>query len=330
MKKAIILLLSIFLVFAGCTGGSSSGSSSGGSSNVDLSSSFNGGNAGIVATFKENLPPQTIRDNGLQTFSIHVELENQGESDVEANKAHVRISGIDTSAFNLNDSSREVPQLRGVTKQGTNVIPGGRANIIFSNLKYTNSLVAGKVPITFYADICYPYNTSSVVLMCINGDTTSAYIDENSNICDLTNENVKYANSGAPVSIENVKQYPNGEHSIQLMFDIVHNPTSDFAKIYEPNSIDSECNIHGIPAKSTQTTVYKDVVFYEIESGIAGLDCEAGNPYGKATLSQGRTTVTCTQDTSNQEEYTKIIKVKLKYDYLDRISKEIEIEHIQK
>jgi len=322
MKKILLIISLVFvLLFAGCSG------SSGTQRGTNQLDSFNGGDSGLSLTFREESPPFTIRDQGLQPFSVAVLVENNGEFDISDNSAHVVLSGFDTTAFELADTSKEVPALRGFKKQGTNVIPGLSQPVIFSNLKYTESLVSGSIPMTMYANVCYPYQTKAVALVCINGDTIPA-IDKRAEICEISGDK-EYANSGAPVKIENVQEFPYGEHSIQIQFDIVHSPTSSSANLYESGSINSDCNIAGNAASSSDALFQRDKVTYIIDSGIAGLDCEGtGTNTNTVSLINNKYTITCVQDTTGQSEYQKPISITLDYDYLDRIGKDITIEHI--
>lgn len=325
MKKILFVLGIIMMLFvSGCSSGSSGANKSG----YELSS-FNGGEDGLVFSFLENAPPSTVRDQGLQPFSIMFSIENKGEADVTANSAHIKLSGFNPADFNLADSSKEVGLLNGFKKQGDNVIPGGRGQVTYSNMKYVPALVSGTVPMKIYANLCYPYQTKAFAMICISGDTTPA-IDTKVQDCEIDG-NKEYANSGAPVKIENVQEYAYGESSVRIQFDIVHNPTSDLANVYEIGSIDNDCNIGGVSASSAEAIFRKDKIKYTVESGLSGLNCEdLGSNTNTISLIENRYTVTCVQDTYGQETYVKPITITLDYDYLDRISKEIGIEHIQR
>jgi hypothetical protein len=325
MKKKLLLIIGITLVFlfAGCT------SESGGKNNRFELDSFNGGDEALTMEFAEQSPPDKVRDQSLQPFSIRVLVENQGEYDIEEGTGYVKLTGFNPEDLNIEQTSKPLNTLRGFKKQGSNTIPGGKQQVVFDNLKYTNSVVSGSYPFKFYANLCYPYQTKAFALICINGNTVPA-IDKKTEICELEGKK-EYANSGAPVKIENVQQYPYGEHSIQIQFDIVHTPTSDQANIYESGSIDSQCNIDGISPSSSDALFKKDKVTYTLESDISGLDCEStGTNTNTITLNSNKYTVTCVQDTTGQEEYEKPITIILDYDYLDRKSKTIQIEHVQR
>ena len=323
MKKILLVLVfGIMLVFAGCTGTTSSKKNG-----YSLDGAFNGGNTAITMEFTEGQPPAKIRDGGLQPFTIRAMITNKGEYDIPQGEGHVVLSGISYDDFNVDEASVELPALRGVKKQGTNTISGAIQPIMFSNLKYLPQLPSGVHTQKIYMDICYPYQTSALISMCVSGSTLQSF-DSDLKVCDVEGTR-KYANSGAPVIVENVKQTPAGTSSVMIQFDIVHKKTSGNGRVYKSGSLDSYCKVYGKSVSSTDADVYENYVKFEVNTGIDGIDCSGtGSNKGEVFLSNGKTTVYCTQDTSNQEDYERPVNVVLNYDYFDRISKDVQIEHI--
>jgi len=323
MKKIFLtIMITAMLIFAGCTGegGSSSSSTSGGQT-------FKGGDKALELTFENGMPPAKILDQGKRPYQIRMKIKNEGEYSIEDKKAHVVITGIDEANFNLvGKSSQELPAIRGYKKQGSQEIKGGEVMAMFSDVKYMADIFSGSMPVTFFADLCYPYETQVSSIVCINGDTS--YKPEGElKVCDL--EGTKSStSSGAPVSIENVKQlYGGNDHSIMLNFDIVHKPTSTNSFLFERNSLDSKCKIGGVNPMSNVEK--KNKVTYLIETEIGGkkFNCENGLNQGTIILSDNRYPVSCTLDTTSESEYNKPIKINLKYDYLERFEKTITVEH---
>ncbi len=320
---SFIILIIVMLFIAGC-----STTNSKNDENSFQLSSFKGGDNGLTLSFENNAPPKVVRDQGLEPFSIRLLIQNMGETNIKENTAFVNLDGFNKANFGIENTSKPLLALRGVRKEGSNVIDGGKEQIVFSNLKYNSSVISGSMPIKIFANICYPYETKVVALVCINGNTIPA-LDKKAEICSLSGEK-KIANSGAPVKVENFKEFPYGRHSVQFVFDIVHNPTSEDANIYENGSIDSSCRIDGFPASSSQALFKRDKVIYKVNTGIPGLNCEGtGNNTNTITLTNNKYTVTCIQNTYGQNEYEKPISIFLYYDYLDRKSTVINIQHIQ-
>jgi len=322
----LILVLSVLLVFSGCTSNSDAKKSGFG-----LKESFNGGDKAIEFAFLAEAPPAKIRDQSMQPFVVRLSVDNLGEFDIPENSAYVSLEGFRPEVLGMTEeqTSKPIQALRGIKKQGSNVIPGGKQQISFENLKYTDSVVSGVVPFTIYANVCYPYQTKSRTIICVNGNTVPA-IDKKTVVCNLE-EAKESANSGGPIKISNVKEYPYGTSSIQFQFDIVHKPTSTSANVYERGSIDSKCDINGKSAGSPDALYKKDRVKYTVETGLTGLNCEStGSNTNTVSLTNNMYTVTCIQDTTDQNEYNQFVSITLDYDYLDRKDIKVNVEHIQR
>ncbi len=321
----LILVMSVMVLFASCT---SDGEVRQGSYEIE---SFNGGSSGLFFEFLENAPPGIVRDQELQPFQVIVRLKNQGEFDIGENEAYVVLAGFKPEDLGLTNEgiSKIIPPMNGFKKQGSNVIEGRTQQVIFSNLKYTESVISGAVSRTIYANVCYPYETRAFTLLCINGDTTTN-LDKSAEICELSSERA-FSNSGAPVHIEKVKQSPYGASSIFVQFDIVHTPTSANAGLYERGSIDLDCNINGHSPTSVESLGKKNRIAYSFNSGLDGVDCDGtGTGNNTIILTGSRYTVTCVQDTTGEREYEKPAIITLKYDYWDRIGTSITIEHVDR
>lgn len=316
----ILTIISIIglLGLGACSSSSSSTNQNGAS--VSLGSPFIGGDEAMNFGFQNQFPPESIRDNAQQRFNIQFELENIGEYDIPAESSYVRLKGIDKESFGISEDSVVLPELRGVSTVSGNSIPGGKHIAMFTNLAYSKELISGSTPMTIHANLCYPYGTKVVSKLCVSGNTYGT--EEENDICSITNEAVEVKNSASPVKIQNVKQYPAGPNSVQLMFDIVHTPTSSDGQIFESGSYDNRCEIEDIYSKKNRVT-------YSIDTGIAGINCEGtGSGTNTVTLSDvGSYTVICTQDTTGQENYEKLISMELDFGYMEKISKTVEIIH---
>lgn len=318
----------MMLVFAGCTSGTSAKQSS-----FQLEGAFKGGDEAISVSFSDGQPPKNVKDGGIQPFPIRVLLENVGEDDILAGEGHVSLAGISFTEFGIakEDASKEMPELRGVRQQGTNVIPGSQQFVMFQGLKFMSDLGSGTQDKTILVDLCYPYTTQARASICVSGNTIQGY-DNDLEVCSLDG-NRQFANSGAPVQIDNVVQNTAGTSSIQIQFDIIHKGSSVNGRVYRSGSLDSECKVQGNPVSSTNAALEENYVTYVVDAGdlTSGVDCGATGVNSETVLlSEGKTTVFCTIDTTGQEDYEKGINVVLDYDYFDRTSVDIEIEHVEK
>lgn len=330
MKKIITLLaITVLLLLAGCTSGTNTGAKTSG---FQLEGSFNGGNDALGFKFESGMPPEKIKDNSIGTFDIRILVENLGEADVAKDTIHVSLTGFDLAQFNVKEKSKSVASdLRGFKKQGANVIEGGKQFVMFNGLQFKDSIVSGTRDETISANICYPYETRAVAVMCVSGNTLIGYDNKYEN-CPVEGEK-QYANSGAPVQIENVKQYSAGESKILLQFDIIHKPAGTYGSIYEVGSFDSECKVKGNTLGSVNAKQSENKVTYTVDSGISGLNCEGtGKNTNTVMLADtGKYTVSCEQSTQGLgEAYEKLARITLNYDYVDRISQTVKIEHIER
>ena len=318
----VVILATLLLVISGCSSSSNDTKSSGISEGA-----FNGGSEALTFSFQEGTPPETIRDGGLQPFSIRLLVQNEGEYSIEQGEAAVSLTGFSSGDLNLDDSSQSLQAIRGVRKQGDNVIDGGRAQVTFSNMKYLPELPSGTHTQTLYANLCYPYKTKSLASLCITGDPLSGY-DEDSSVCDVESSR-DYANSGAPIKIENVEQYAGGQNSIEFKFDIVHSQEENSGTVYRRDSMDTSCNVGGSAPSSSDASLEENYVEFSVDAApLRDISCNGGGKTGEVQLTDGSATVYCSVNTMGEEEYVKPVTVELDYDYLERISKDLTIEHI--
>jgi hypothetical protein len=330
-KKLIILMTSLVLFLAGCTSGGSSGTSGGSSGfNVD---SYSGGDSALTLEFAEGAPPERIRDQGRFPFSVRILLENTGEYDIEENTGYIALAGTDASVLGLTETSQIIPPLRGVKKISDDVRAGGKQTVTFSGLRYTENIGAGTATIPLQAYACYPYKTLSQSSLCLSGDTYQVY-DSDVAICDLESSR-DIGSSGAPVSVQNLQQRPAGDSSIEFQFDIVHSATQNLGRLFRPDTTGENCFINDNSPTSAAANNFEDYVYFEVSTGLENtlnLNCvseeEGVSPNtGYARLYQNKATVYCTQETTGLSEQQKLIKVDLSYDYLERISTSLLVEH---
>ncbi len=327
IKNILLLLsLSMMLLLAGCSSGTNAKQSG-----YVLTDSFKGGNTALDISFVDGMPPERIKDNGIGTFDVRLLISNLGEYDVPKDSISVALTGFDLTELGVTESSKTVPiDLRGFKKQGENVIEGAKQFVIFNSLGFKSSIVSGTRDLQISANICYPYETRSVAVACVAGSTLIG-VDSKYESCELEGDR-SYANSGAPVKIENVKQYSAGESKILIQFDIVHDGNSELGSVYESGSLNSACRVNGNPLGSVNAKNYENKVKYTIDTGLTGLSCEGSNTNTNTVLlGDGTYTVTCEQSTAGLgDAYEKLIRINLEYDYVDRVSKTIKVEHIER
>ena len=314
----VLFSLVVVLVFSGCTQSSGGGSGSGG----DIGSSFNGGSEALTYEFVQGAPPEKIYDGGTRPFNIRVRITNNGEFDIPEGSGYVVLSGVNPPDFNLNDDtlSKPIPPINGYKLRGESVIKGREQVVTFPDLKYIPSHVA---PISHkvFVNFCYPYRTTSIISVCLSGDPLSN-IEEGTKVCDVENSNLDYANSGSPISIENPVQYASGQNTIDIKFNIVHNPKTDKGSlVFERGSFDKFCEVGGKNPGSYETLDKRDKIIYTVESGVPGLICgDGGSNQGSTYLIENRAEVFCTQNVESQKDHIRPFRVTLEYDYFEKDS----------
>lgn len=270
---------------------------------------FIGGKKSIEISV-DNFPINPIRDQGLESFSFDVNIENIGEYDINNNEAYLFLSGFNSANFNLNNTLKK---LNSIDKY---------LSITYNDLTYLFDIIAGTIPMEIFINIFYQYQTKNYALLCFDFD---------SRICNIEDEK-DYISSGAPIKIENFKQFPYSENSIKIQFDIVHKDNSLNSRFFESETKDlfldlSQNNIYNMA--KTELIMKENKLYYEVISDIEGLNCENTNTNSNIILlNNNKYTVSCIQDLDSTNLYQKQIEINLEYDYYDKISKQIEIQHI--
>ena len=315
MILAIIMTTVLFL--SGCGGGSSGVGPS--------STPFVGGSNGLSIEFIEGAPPERVLDSGKQEFTIGIQIENMGESEVKENDGYIEISGVQPEEFSLSESEfkQNLPDdIDPVRKYSDTVVKGGVFTVTFEGLNYEDDLPGNWEP-RIRANLCYNYETNATTAICVKKDMMRR--STNKDVCELNGEKDVF-NSGAPIQITNVKEIPTGEDKLQLTFDVSHvgAPNDRFYKV------DTDCD-------DDVTNMDRDKVYFEISTDINGnkADCsgleEGTGNAGYIKLRNGVTqTVVCNFNVGDVNlDFEKLINVKLGYRYYQFIEKNILIEDVE-
>ncbi len=314
------------LVLSSC---SNSGNNA--NNNQVSSNSFKGGKDALKIEFQDNMPPETITDQGLESFNVRLKVTNLGEYDIPEGTSFVKLANIDPQQFNLNESNivKPLPSLRGYKVVSGNEINPIPIYVSFSNMKFLGNLPSGgKRTLQVYA--CYPYETNAIGTICISPEPYNIYNNDLSN-CEIEGSKEIKSSSG-PLVIKNLKQSPYDQNSIQVQFEIV-DQSSDTLKIYKSDSVDNQCLINGSSLSSTEAFNKENKVIYNVTIPTidkSKINCEYTNSnQNTILLNEGKPyLVTCVINTENEIEKEDSIIINLKYDVVDKISKEINIEHV--
>ena len=224
--KSIIFILVVSFLLVGCDLDSPDDEQMG------FGSSYIGGSDGLSIEFMENQPPSTILDNSQSSFSISLQVKNEGEYDIPAGGVRTKIEGIDPQALGLSELKASLDS----SLRGKRLVSDGQENpgdigyITIDNLYYEDS-VSTNIPLNLRARVCYDYQTNAIInRFCIKENPLS--ISDAS--CEVSGSK-SVDSSAAPVSVRNFNQRPISNDEIRLSFDVVHQNNGE---IISPNTQD--------------------------------------------------------------------------------------------
>jgi hypothetical protein len=291
-------LAALFIIFlAGCAGG-------GKTEKVELTAPFVGGTTGLVSDFVDFRSP--VFDGGRDPFDVVVKLENKGEFTVPANRARVKLSGVNPAEFarleeQLSASPPEDVLGVRVDPQG-NILPGSPVFVEFTGLNHIPPIAGSQLAFPLRAEVCYLYSTRAVSKLCVRENILSP---EAGGICEV-NEDKPVFNSGAPVQVLNVKESARAKDKIGFSFEIANSGTG---QLFERGS-----------ACDRSTRAKENKVYVIVNSGLPGLQCTGLNTAGTkaegfTTLFEGKKIVTCTQGVSSRTDFEQQLDIEVIYDY---------------
>ncbi|MFC1691319.1 hypothetical protein ACFL0W_03995 [Nanoarchaeota archaeon] len=336
MKKPLLSILAILmtamLIFvSGCgeedagTGTSGAGGAGGTAAGAFASSS----NDGFAITFVSGAPPPIVYDDNFE-FDINLRVENMGE--FESDPDYVKITGISPTDFGITaeDLKQDPAVLAAVRKDPAgNIIQGELTNLEFEGLDPV--AVSGNVMFNLQAEICYPYETTSITSICILEDILGTGKPIESAICNPNSDRTTEV-SGGPVEIVNFRESAIGKDKISFSFDVQHRGSGVLFK--EGVEGDNPCK---------ETLANKDKVTVTVDSetklpgdlSCSGLDGNAGEltlfrgEEGAGTASR---TIVCSLSlpSEGRTDYETPITIKVGYQYKQASqTKQIEVKHIE-
>lgn len=311
MKKMLILLMGVLLIISACD-----------SDNNELvtETPFLGGNEGVKISFIDNFPPSTVGDRGEDPFDIIIEVENRGEHAVNAEEAHIRLTGFSATAFGktVEDLTKTLPETLEANEKGPDGTPlvSFPLEVSFDNFNFQGR-VQGNQQLPLRAEICYQYTTTVISNICIKEDFRR---DEEGDICQVAGSRTAF-NSGGPIQVTSMTQSPAGAESTRVTFRVENR---DVGRVFE----------HGSTCSTTNRN--QDRVFVRVH----GLDdegetvsCNLRNSEdgrsGDIVLgSEGFTDVICTFSVSERSiTRPQTYSIELNYNYQEHIQTSLIVEN---
>lgn len=199
MKPYKTTLVAIFtlLFLAACSGGGSDNPADTG---------FIGGDQGLSLEFVNNAPPDTLADNGQQTFPVILRATNGGEERVNVSEATITLEGFSPRAFNtsIEALTKNIPEPIRANRisPGGDTIDSSPVLTEWEDFSYVEREVAGRA-LTMQARMCYEYGSTTRAELCVKNDMLSTSTDT----CEIAGQR-SYSSSGAPLKVTNVVQEP--------------------------------------------------------------------------------------------------------------------------
>ncbi len=292
-----LALISVLLV-SGCVGTQQK-------SETPLSAKpFVGGTNGLVVSFFPGAPAdEVIQDKVVanrDSVTFTTTVENKGETAVGANRATVRLAGINTGADAWNIAGgNEKPvtdALDNVKKVGNQLVPGGQATIDFVSPGYKGKL-EGQFQFKPVADVCYEYASQGVASVCKAENLLKT--PTGTSACKPSGSKTVY-NKGAPVQISSVEQVAFGKDKIGFQIKVKN---VGGGKVFA--SSDLSCTDKSAE-DNNKVTVNDKVILKSVNLGGTGLDLSKCGPLGTYTVANvdqktiplinGEGTILCRED----------------------------------
>jgi len=251
-------------------------------------------------------------------------LENKGGFDVNESRAKVVLSGISSVGFDITYNGTQTIEttnsvkLTKVQQIGEDQIEGGQELIVFE--ANTTPNYPGDQIQTISAKVCYPYGTTAQATACMGqsviGQTTGT------KICEVQGELEGLQNTGAPVRVTKIVQFPRGGAKVTgltFMIDI-ENKGSGTPYIYTGGSY-YDCS--HLNYNHINRVNIKDVYLLSNPDNVATCSQTNSIPIGEKGI-----TVSCVLDNIPEGEYEDTIIAELQYGYTEDESTSVTIRNI--
>ncbi|QQG39116.1 MAG: hypothetical protein HYS32_01515 [Candidatus Woesearchaeota archaeon] len=294
----LVGLLSFLLILQGCEGGKKE----------NTGERFQGSPDGVSLAFTSGKPLSQF--NRGDSVPVEVILKNNGEHDIAAGEAEVKVFGVNLRSFNLMEDFKSVDTvIRGV-KPSEGLDTPGEVKVDFGELRYDEEILSGVYSFTLRAKVCYLYDTLAESNVCVGSTETTETGGEIA--CTIEGEKLKSGDvSSAPVQITSITEKLIGRDKLQIKFVVKNLGGGD---VHLP---DVNCDLPG-----DEGLLIVDVNPDEVQCFFD----DGENDRGKISLDNGEETVTCFKVVSpGQEFFEDKLNIKLSYKYIDRTSTDFKV-----
>jgi hypothetical protein len=273
---------------------------------------------GLAMNFARNLPPSKMFDT--DALDIVVEMENKGASDLTGNRCWLHLAGYDLSIFpNLWPGPYQCGALEARSIYNPD---GGFDTKQFMSPAYSIFLPEGidYLPQTFVVHGCYEYVTKARPIVCIN---PRLYDIRAATEACVVQDVAMAGGQGAPVAVTNVKVQMMKDRAL---FTVTIANSGTGTVLNEQTSLLGDV-VHSCPNKLEYQDI--DIIRYNINIDSAGASLLSCSPemegQRKVRLVNNQAKIICTFAIYGDTAFTTPLKIDLYYNYLDSISKQVEI-----
>ncbi|MEW6063271.1 MAG: hypothetical protein AB1571_02795 [Nanoarchaeota archaeon] len=303
MKKVLIFILLVALLLTGQQCGKKQEKTEG---------PFVGGSNGLSVSFVQGYPPSEFFQS--DTVPTKVLLKNNGESDVNAGEAKVKLYGVYLPNFGLTDVYKATSStLRGITQYSKE---GSEQEVDLGNIKYSQQVINFE-DVTLRAKVCYPYKTKVQTKICLG--SLSEIEKGAEQVCTITGEKLTQGSvSSAPIQITSITQKPFSSN--QVLFEITLQNNGK-GSVYKP--VSSCEDLEDVIKRGSSENIVS------IEISPADIKCsflESESNKGTVKLIDNKKTFTCRKTVeSTGSNYIQNMNIDISYKYIESTSTTVKI-----
>jgi len=301
----IFVLILLIIVSTGCTGIRRRPDEN------QLPDEIYKGTEGIKMSFVKNMPQAKLYD--ASTLSILLELENKGTSDLSGTKCKLYLSGVDKNIVR----GLEDEKLCSSSLEARSILnpEGGYNTQEFSSDNIQLPDYLDSLPQTILITSCYEYTTIASPIICI--DPHLYEIGPVERACIVKNVPMS-GGQGAPIAVTDVNVEMASK--TQVAFNIKIANVGEGTALYRGANVFSDC------PNSIDPKDY-NIIAYDVEmTNGQKLSCSPEMSGDQRTrLVNGKGSIYCTFRISGDSAYPTPLRIILDYNYMESISKNIEI-----
>lgn len=303
--KLTFAFLIIVIFISGCTG-------SFGKKPEDTSSErIYIGTKGLDMKFSTNLPPARIYDKS--DLTIIAELENQGIYDLTGSNCMVHLSGYDKNIIRGIDNNKYCGD--GLWSKTITIPEGGRDTVEFSSDRISLPEGIDSLQQNFVLTACYEYETIANPIICINPNLYK--ISAIQDACIVSDVGMA-GGQGAPVAVNRVEVDMIGEDTVNY---VIHISNVGSGTVLRPGISVTGRTAHSCPFNLDDYDDFNVIDYSVSMSGGSMIKCSPD----KIRLTNNQARLFCRFRVAGDSAYTTPLKINLIYNYMDSISKKVEL-----